>query len=128
MKVRPCCASGGAHDPDDLTRLDAVSGLHGRGLHVVVRRDEAVSMVDLHTVAAAPGMPSSGTHHAGVGRVDPGSFGSGKVLAPVELAGLTREGIDAIAEGRSRNEGFQGGVELPLRGARQVRGGDDDGT
>lgn len=128
MKVGPGCASGGAHDADHLSRLDAVASLHGCGLHVVVRRDETVAVVDFHPVATTPGMPSRGTHHTGVGRVDPGSFGGGKVLAPVEFTGLAREGVDAIPERRSRSERFQGTVELPPGGAREVRRGDDDGT
>jgi hypothetical protein len=101
VKVWPGGAPRLPHDTHDLPGLDAVPGLHRGGLHVVVRGHEAVPVVDFNPVAAAPRMPTGGTHDPGVGRVDPGALGSGEVLAPVELPRLPGQRIDAIAEGRS---------------------------
>jgi hypothetical protein len=84
----PC----GADLCNHLTDADLIALLDGYAPQVVVRGDQAISMVDLNPVAATPWVPSGRPDHAGVGSIDPGSAGSGEVLAPVEFTGVPGQG------------------------------------
>jgi hypothetical protein len=85
--------SGGTDLGNHLTDADVIALLNGDAPQVVVRGDQAISMVDLNPVAAAPRVPTGRPDHAGVGSIDPGSTGGGEVLAPVEFSGLPGQGI-----------------------------------
>ncbi len=60
MQVAARGPSGGAHACNDLANPHRVAGVHADGLKVVIGRDQAVAVVDLYPVAAAPGMPARG--------------------------------------------------------------------
>ena len=66
VQVAPGGPTGGAYRGDDLPGSHAVSGLHPDPLQVVVSGDEAVAVVKLHAVTAAPGMPTGGTDNTGI--------------------------------------------------------------
>lgn len=86
MQVAARGPAGGAHLGDRLPDLDGVANANADGLQVVVGGNQPVAMVDLHPVAAAPGMPASGADYAAVGGVHGGAAGRGKVLSQVEIA------------------------------------------
>ena len=89
-------ASGGrACGPDlgdEFPHPDRLALLHADAFEVIVGGDQAVAVVDLHSVAAAPGMPSHCPHHAGVRCIDVGPTGGRKILAPVELTCRAADG------------------------------------
>jgi hypothetical protein len=93
---------------------------HCNALQVVVRGDKAVAVIDFHAIAAAPGVPTHGPDHAGVGCVDQRAASRGEILAPVELARQSGERIDPQPEGRARKQHFERRVEFP--GRRPVEG------
>lgn len=66
----PACA---AHLRNRLPHVDRIAAADRDRFQVVVGGDEAVAVIDLDPVAAAPGMPPRRTDHAGVRRIDRGS-------------------------------------------------------
>jgi hypothetical protein len=86
VKMAAGGGSGGAHLGDDLAHPNLIALFDGDALQVVVCGDQAVAVVDLHPVATAPGVPSGGPDHSGVGCVDTGAAGGCVVLAPVEFS------------------------------------------
>jgi hypothetical protein len=65
-------------------------------------------MIDFHPVAAAPGVPSRCSHHTRICRVDTRSTGGREVLAPVEFAGFTGEGVVPQSKGGTRVKHLKG--------------------
>lgn len=86
MQVAARGPAGGAHLGDRLPHLDGVANANADGLQVVVGGDQPVAMVDLHPVAAAPGVPAGGADNPAVGGVNGGSAGRREILAEVEIA------------------------------------------
>lgn len=99
MQMAPGGPAGGSHPRHDLPCLDLVPGADGNGFEMVVGGDEAIAVVDLHPVSAAPGVPPDRPYHSGVGGVDPGAAGGGIILAPVEFSWLTVQRAGAVAVG-----------------------------
>jgi hypothetical protein len=123
MKVAAGGGSGGPHPGNDLPHPHGVALLDRDRLQVVIRGDEAVAVVDFHPIAAAPRVPPHGPHHTGVGGVNPGAARRREVLAPVELARVSRQGAGAQPERGRRHERFQRGHEETVRGPAQGRRG-----
>lgn len=86
MEMAACRGPRGPDLSDEFPHLDRLALLHTDALKVVVGGDQAVAVIDFHPVAAAPGMPPHCPHHAGIRRINVGSAGGSKVLAPVEFA------------------------------------------
>lgn len=104
MQVAARGPPGGAHTGDGLANLHLVAGMHADGLKVVVGGDEAVAMVDLYPVAAAPRMPAGGPHNTRISRVDGRAAGCRIVLAQMEVPRRPAERADPETERRTRIE------------------------
>ncbi|OFI38512.1 hypothetical protein BIU82_04115 [Arthrobacter sp. SW1] len=125
MQMAPRGRSRGTHLGDHLAHTDRLAPLHANALQMVVGGNQAVPVINLHAIPAAPKMPAHGTYHAGVGGIDPGAARSGEVLSPMELAGAAAERIHPQTEGRTGNKVFQGGIQLPLGRTCQLLGSDN---
>lgn len=120
MQVATGRGTRGSHPGNDFAYTDRLPLGHCNALQVVVRGDKAVAVIDFHAIAAAPGVPTHGPDHAGVGCVDQRAASRGEILAPVELARQSGERIDPQPEGRARKQHFERRVEFP--GRRPVEG------
>jgi hypothetical protein len=89
---------GGAYPRDDLAYFHTVARVDANGLEMVVGGDEAVPVVNLYAVAAAPRMPACRTHHPGIGCIDGRATGGCVILAQVEVPRRPAERTDPEAE------------------------------
>jgi hypothetical protein len=108
MQVASRGRTCGANLRDDFAHLDGVPLLDGDPFEVVVRGDQPVSVIDLHPVTAAPGMPANGPDHTGVGRINAGAACGSEVLAPVELSRSASQWAHPKAEARGFIQHFEG--------------------
>lgn len=108
----------GANGGNDLAGPYAVPGLNSDSLEVVVGSDQAVAVVELNTVAAAPRVPTGRPNNAGIGREYPGATGCREVLAGVELIMFPGDRAGAQAKGRAWCQELQGRDEHALAGPR----------
>ena len=99
MKVAARGGARSSYPGNDLSNLDRFALFDGDCLKVVVGGDQAIAVIDLHPVAAAPKVPAHGPDHAGVGRIDARAAGSSKILPPMEFACLTGQGARAETKG-----------------------------
>lgn len=121
MQVAARGPSGGTNARDDLACLHCIARMDADGLKVVVGGDEAVAMIDLHTVAAAPGMPSGRAYNTGVGCVDGHAAGRCIILAQVEIISSPADRADPEAERRTRLEELKRGHQKAGSGPARAR-------
>lgn len=123
MQVAAGGPSGSTYPGNDLAHLDGFPCPDGDRFQVVVGGDQPVAVVDLHPVAAAPGMPAGGPDNTSVGRVDPRAAGCGVVLAEVEVPRRSGQRADPVAEGRAWPEHLKGRHQGSLRRSFENGGG-----
>ena len=87
VKVAACGPPGGAHACDGLAHFYSVAGAHANGLQMVVGGDEAVAVVNLYPVAAAPWVPAGRAYNTGISRIDRRAAGGRVVLPQMEVPG-----------------------------------------
>ena len=98
VQVTSCGGSGRSNLRDNLAYPDSSLLLGGHRQQVVVRRYQAIAVVNLQPVAASPGVPASRTHDASVGRVDPCSAWGSEILPKVHFTWFTSNRVYAPPE------------------------------
>lgn len=121
MQVAARGPSCGPNARDDLACLHCIACMDADGLKVVVGGDEPVAMIDLHTVAATPGMPSGRAYNTGISSVDGHAAGRCIILAKVEITGAPVDGTDPEAERRTRIEELKRGHQKTCSGPARAR-------
>lgn len=116
----------GTHLCDGLPDLHLVTRTYANRFQVVVGGDEAIAVVNLHPVAASPGVPARRPDDARIRRVNRGPARRGIVLSQVEVSRKSAQRADPESERRTRVKDLQrchqepdGGPANPGRANRQ---------